>query len=91
MQAHGSTQHSKAGESAHFKEQQKKATGNRIIGGSECSYLPAAVTDLGHQGEGMVSALDYLAGCKFGPDTGANRTRDAFIWRCAQMVSVGVM
>ncbi len=39
----------------------------------------------------MVSTLDYLAGCKFGLDTGANRARDAFSWRCAQLVSVEAM
>jgi hypothetical protein len=37
----------------------------------------------------MVSTLDYLAGCKFGLDMGANRARDAFIWRC--LVWVGAM
>ncbi len=35
----------------------------------------------------MVSTLDYLAGCKFGPYTGSNRARAACMWRCAQLVS----
>ncbi len=47
MQAHGSVQHPQAGEGAHFKEQHKNA-GNKIIDGTELSYLPAAVMDLGH-------------------------------------------
>jgi hypothetical protein len=81
VHAHGSVQLPKAGESSHFKEQQKKATRNKIMDVTDLSYLPAAVTDLGHQGEGMVSTLDYLAGCKFGPDIGSNCARDAFIWR----------
>ncbi len=88
VQAHGRLKHPKAGETAHFKDHQKVATGNKFIDGTDLSYLPAAVTDLGHQGEGMLSTLDYLAGCKRGPDTGA---RDALIWRCAQLVSVGAM
>jgi hypothetical protein len=36
-------------------------------------------------------ALDCLVGYKFGPDMGANRALDAFIWHCAQPVSVGAM
>ncbi len=55
----------------------EESYGNKFVHGTDLSYLPAAVTDLGHQGEGMVSTLDYLAGCKSGPDTGANRARDA--------------
>jgi hypothetical protein len=55
VQAHDSVQHPKAGESAHLKERQKKCTGNKSIDGTELSYLFAAVTGLGHQGEGMVS------------------------------------
>ena len=39
----------------------------------------------------MVRALAHLAGCKYGPVTGANRARDAFLWRCAQLISVGAM
>ena len=56
----------------------------------DLKYIPAAVTDLGHQGEGMVKALNHLAGCKYGPVIGANRARDAFLWRCTQLISVGV-
>ncbi len=37
VQAHGSVKHSKADESAHFKEQQKNATGNKIIAGTHLS------------------------------------------------------
>lgn len=91
VQAHGNVKHRKAGELAHVKEQEKKTKGTKLIEGTDLSYLPAAVTDLGHQGEGMVATLDHLAGCKFGPVTGADRARDAFIWRCAQLVSVGAM
>jgi hypothetical protein len=51
----------------HFKEQQKKATGNKIIDGTDLNYLPAL-----HQVEGMFSTLDcYLAECKFSPDPGS--------------------
>jgi hypothetical protein len=39
----------------------------------------------------MVNALNHLAGCQFGPVTGANRARDAFLWRCAQLIGVGAM
>ena len=39
----------------------------------------------------MVKALDHLAGCKFGPVTGANLARKAFLRRCAQLISVGAM
>ena len=83
VQALDSVKHPKAGETDHAKELKKKNTGTKLIEGTDLSYLPAAVTDLGHQGKGMVSALDFMAGCKFGPATGANRARDAFIWRCA--------
>jgi hypothetical protein len=62
-----------------------------MIDGSDLSYLPVAVTDHGHQGKCMVSTLAYLAGFKFGHDTCANRARDAFIGRCAQVFSVGAM
>ena len=46
---------------------QKKKTGELLLQGTDLKYIPAAVTDLGHQGEGMVQALDHLAGCKYGP------------------------
>jgi hypothetical protein len=48
VQVHGRLKHPKEGESAHFKEHQKVATGNKFIDGTDLSYLPAAVTDLGH-------------------------------------------
>ena len=67
---------------------QKKKTGELLLQGTDLKYIPAAVTDLGHQGEGMVQALHHLAGCKYGPVIGANRARDAFLWRCAQLVRV---
>ena len=73
VQTHRSVKHPKSGESAHVKEQQKKTSGDKIIDGTDLSYLPASVTDLVHQGEGMVSTLDYLAGFEFGPNTGVNR------------------
>ena len=91
VQANGKVKHPKPGEKAATTEQGKKKTGDSLLEGTDLKYLPAAVTDLGHQGEGMVKALAHLAGCKYGPVTGANRARDAFLWRCAQLISVGAM
>ncbi len=42
-----------------------------IIHRTDLSYLPAAITGIGHQGEGMVAALDFLVGRKFGSETGS--------------------
>ena len=55
VQALGSVKHPKAGETAHAEELKKKSTGNKLIEGTDLSNLPAAVTDLGHQGEGIWS------------------------------------
>ena len=75
---------------AAIKEQGKLKTGELLLKGTDLKYIPAA-GDLGHQAEGMVKALNHLAGCKYGPVIGANRARDAFLWRCAQLISVGAM
>ena len=91
VQANGTIKHPKPGKIAANKEQGKKETGELLLKGTDLKYLPAAVTDLGHQGEGMVMALNHLAGCKYGPVIGANRARDAFLWRCAQLIRVGAM
>ena len=91
VQANGTIKHPKPGEKAASKEKGKQTTGDLLLKGTDLKYLPAAVTDLGHQGEGMVKVLNHLAGCKYGPVIGANRARDAFLWRCAQLISVGAM
>jgi len=91
VQANGTIKHPKPGALAEIKEQGKQTTGDLLLKGTDLKYIPAAVTDLGHQGEGMVKALNHLAGCKYGPVIGANRARDAFLWRCAQLISVGAM
>ena len=91
VQANGTVKHPKPGAMAAIKEKGKQTTGDLLLQGTDLKYMPAAVTDLGHQGEGMVKALNHLAGCKYGPVIGANRARDAFLWRCAQLISVGAM
>ena len=89
VQANGTIKHPKPGALTAIKEQGKLKTGELLLQGTDLKYIQAAVTDLGHQGEGMVKALNHLAGCKYGPVIGANRARDAFLWRCAQLISVG--
>ena len=67
VQANGTIKHPKPGEKAASTEQGKQTTGDLLLKGTDLKYLPAAVTDLGHQGEGMVKTLNHLAGCKYGP------------------------
>ena len=75
VQANGTIKHPKPGALAAIKEQGKQKTGELLLQGTDLKYIPAAVTDLGHQGEGMGKALNHLAGCKYGPVIGANRAR----------------
>ena len=42
---------------AAIKEQGKQKTGELLLQGTDLKYIPAAATDLGHQGEGMVKTL----------------------------------
>ena len=67
MQANGTIKHPKPGAMAAIKDKGKQKTGDLLLQRTDLKYIPAAVTDLGHQGEGMVKALNHLTGCKYGP------------------------
>ena len=58
VQAHGQVKHAKPGEVAVKKENEKNVQAKDIMKDTDLSYMTAAVTDLGHQGEGMGAALD---------------------------------
>ena len=67
MQANGTIKNPKPGAMAAIKDKGKQKTGDLLLQRTDLKYIPAAVTDLGHQGEGMVKALNHLTGCKYGP------------------------
>jgi hypothetical protein len=73
VQANDKIPHSEPKAKVITTEQVKQTRGDLLIKDTDLKYLPAAVTDLGHQGQGMVKALDHLAASKFGPVAGANR------------------